>query len=278
MLDIKYKISVSIVIYNQNYTDLDSLLNKLSSSDLIEKVFVVDNSKYINEKLLQRTDIQYISPGKNLGYGRGHNIALKEILQKSEYHLIINADVDLEDDVIDFAYKYMNENQDVSMFVPKAYYDDGVTQQYNCKLIPRPIDLFARKVLPIKACHNKINYNYDLIFTGNNKIMEVPVVMGYFMFIRTKVLEKTGLFDERFFLYLEDIDLSRRISSVGKIIYNPNVFIKHKCYNGSKKHPYLFFVHFISAFKYFCKWGWIFDKQRKRVNVLILKSRNKYKN
>nr|WP_028950943.1 hypothetical protein [Sulfurihydrogenibium subterraneum] len=60
---------------------------------------------------------------------------------------------------------------------------------------------------------------YELRFTGYNKIMEVPYLSGCFMFIRTKVLEKVGLFDERFFMYLEDTELSRRIHKVSKTIF-----------------------------------------------------------
>lgn len=106
--------------------------------------------------------------------------------------------------------------------------------------------------------------------------MEVPYLSGCFMFIRTKVLEKVGLFDERFFMYLEDTDLSRRIHKISKTIYYPYVHIYHEYGKGSYKNLKLLKYHIDSAIKYFNKWGWFFDKERDFINKTTLK-KLKYK-
>jgi GT2 family glycosyltransferase len=148
------------------------------------------------------------------------------------------------------------------------------TIQYLCKLLPTPFDLFGRRFLnsgPFKKIVEKGNEIYELRFTGYDKIMEVPYLSGCFMFIRTEVLKKVGFFDERFFMYLEDTDLSRRIHRVSKTVYYPEVSIYHEYGKGSYKNPKLLKYHLDSAIKYFNKYGWFFDKERDEINKKTLK-------
>jgi GT2 family glycosyltransferase len=166
----------------------------------------------------------------------------------------------------------MEGNKDVGLVMPKVLYPDGRIQ-YLCKLLPTPFDLFGRRFLnfyPFKKYIEKRNEIYELRFTGYDKIMEVPYLSGCFMFIRTKVLEKVGLFDERFFMYLEDTDLSRRIHKMAKTIYYPHVHIYHEYGKGSYKNKKLLKYHIESAIKYFNKWGWFFDKERREINKKVL--------
>ena len=103
-----------------------------------------------------------------------------------------------------------------------------------------------------------------------NKEMEVPYLSGCFMFLRTEALKKAGLFDERFFMYPEDIDLTRRIHMRYKTKYYPKVSIVHAHEKGSYKNISLFYIHLKNMIKYFNKWGWFFDKERKKINARIL--------
>lgn len=96
------------------------------------------------------------------------------------------------------------------------------------------------------------------------------------MFLRTNILKKVGLFDEKFFMYLEDTDLTRRIHKVAKTIYFPYVHIYHEYGKGSYKNFKLLYYHIDSAIKYFNKWGWFFDKERDFINKTTLK-KLKYK-
>ncbi len=89
------------------------------------------------------------------------------------------------------------------------------------------------------------------------------------MFLRSDALKKVGLFDERYFIYMEDIDLSRRIAREYKTIYFPNVHIYHGHARESYGFNKLLLLHIHSAIKYFNKWGWFFDKDRKVTNQRV---------
>lgn len=92
--------------------------------------------------------------------------------------------------------------------------------------------------------------------------MEVPSLSGCFMFMRVDVLKKVNGFDERFFMYAEDLDLCRRIGEVSKTMFYPMVAVYHEYEKGSYKNRKLLKYHLCSVIKYFNKWGWVFDKKR----------------
>jgi GT2 family glycosyltransferase len=96
--------------------------------------------------------------------------------------------------------------------------------------------------------------------------MEVPNLSGCFMLLRVEVLKIVGLFDEQFFMYLEDTDLSRRINMQFQTIYYPQVSIVHQYEKGSYKSLKLLKYHVVSAFRYFNKYGWFLDTVRTTIN------------
>ncbi|MFH8080760.1 MAG: glycosyltransferase family 2 protein [Candidatus Aenigmatarchaeota archaeon] len=270
-----YDLTISIVTYyDKNYGCIDDLIKCLKSilkTKLKIKIIIVDNSnKKLSLDILKDKRIEYIFNGKNLGFGKAHNVAIKKILKKSKYHLILNPDVFFENDVLYELKKYMDSHNKVAAISPKILYKNGEIQ-YSCKLLPTPLDLIFRRFIPFKKYLDKRNFIYELRFTGYKREMKVPVISGCFMFLRTKILEKIGGFDERFFLYLEDVDLCRRILYFGDIIFYPKIYIFHKFERGSYKNIKLLFIHIISAIKYFNKWGWI-DRDRDKTNKNFLKS------
>jgi GT2 family glycosyltransferase len=90
------------------------------------------------------------------------------------------------------------------------------------------------------------------------------------MFLRTKALTVSGLFDERFFMYPEDIDLSRRIHEHYDTLYYPHVFITHKHEAASYRNYKMLWIHIKNMVKYFNKWGWFKDKKREEINFSTL--------
>ena len=101
--------------------------------------------------------------------------------------------------------------------------------------------------------------------------MEVPSLSGCFMFMRCSVLKQVGGFDERYFMYAEDLDLCRRIGEVSKTIFYPKVSIIHEYGKGSYKNKKLLKYHIISVIKYFNKWGWFWDSKRRYKNQECVK-------
>jgi hypothetical protein len=94
------------------------------------------------------------------------------------------------------------------------------------------------------------------------------------MLLRTEALEKVGLFDERFFMYPEDIDLTRRIHRHYATCFYPDVSVIHAHTQGSYKNRKLLWIHLINMAKYFNKWGWLCDSERRKINAETLKSIN----
>ncbi|WP_396636208.1 glycosyltransferase [Maribacter sp. R77961] len=265
-----HKLTVSIVLYQTDFDEVQNVLNILGLSSLKPKIYLVDNSP--NDELRSKvaaTDAQYIYTGKNVGFGAGHNLAINIAKDISEYHLVLNADVDFDSSILEKIYSYMNENQEVGLVAPKIYNPDG-SIQYSAKLLPTPANLIVRRFIPIRWLQKRLDNRYEFRFSNFNRIINVPYVMGCFMFINCEVFEKVSGFDERFFMYPEDIDLTRRIHKHARTIYYPKVSIVHSHGKGSYKDRKLLYYHVTSMIKYFNKWGWIFDKERKNVNKAIL--------
>jgi hypothetical protein len=91
------------------------------------------------------------------------------------------------------------------------------------------------------------------------------------MFLRVNAIKEVGLFDERFFLYAEDIDFTRRMHEKYDTLFYPKVSVYHTFTRGSRKEFKLMIIHIISIIKYFNKWGWWRDAERKHLNNDVMK-------
>jgi GT2 family glycosyltransferase len=265
------QISASIVLYNPNINQLKDVINSYAPSER-RYLFLIDNSlKQIEDEILNNEFIKYHFVGENIGFGAGHNIAIKMAIDlKVEYHILLNPDLVFEKEIIDELINFMNSDATIVEVMPKILYPNGEIQ-YLCKLLPTPFDLIFRRFFPKIKMLEKYNDRYILKATGYDKILNVPCLSGCFMFLRIDAIRKNNiLFDERFFLYCEDFDFVRRLHMIGKTIYFPNVSVTHVHLQGSYKSKKLLFQHIKSAIKYFNKWGWFFDKDRKRINEAIL--------
>ena len=259
-------ITASIVAYHTPVGELTQLLNCILQSS-IDILYLIDNSSNdsLRELNMMSPRIVYVY-SDNLGFGHGHNIAIKKAIEKkADYHIVINPDIYWEGNVIEALTHYMDTHPDCGLVMPKVLYPNG-DLQFLCKLLPTPMDLFGRRFLPFRGIQAKMDEKFELHFTGYDKEMEVPSLSGCFMFMRVEVLREVGGFDERFFMYAEDLDLCRRIGEVSKTMYYPDASIYHAYGKGSYKNKKLLKYHICSVIKYFNKWGWFFDKKRKRIN------------
>lgn len=260
-------ITASVVFYNSISKDIETILRCAHNSS-ISTIYVVDNASNRDIEYFVKgisTKIIYIQGHGNVGYGAGHNIAIQKAIEiNAEYHVVLNPDIYFDCVVIENLFKFMDSHTDIGLLLPKVTYPDG-TIQYLCKLLPTPLDVLGRRLLP-KSWMKKRNDKYEMRFTGYDKIRNCPILSGCFMFIRTSVLREVGLFDERFFMYFEDFDLTRRIHQVSKTVYYPRVTIIHAHAAEHRTSKFLLKKSIISTIKYFNKWGWIFDRERKVVN------------
>lgn len=270
------ELSCSIVLYHSKLEQVLKAIKSFLNTSLNVKLYLVDNSLTDDLRKLGKLDdrIEYIFNNSNLGYGSAHNVAIrKSIVDEVPYHLILNPDVYFEFGVLEKLFEYMETNQDVGHIMPKVLYPNGELQ-YLTKLIPTPIDLISRRFNPFKNFGKDTANKYELRFSGYDKILNVPYLSGCFMFLRIRALKDVGLFDERFFMYPEDIDLTRRIHRNYKTIYYPIVSIVHEHEKASSKNFRMFAIHAWNMIKYFNKWGWLVDYERSYFNYKVLKHLN----
>lgn len=270
-------ITASIVTFHTKHCDLMRLLQCIKTSP-IDKLYIIDNSSNdeLREVVKGNEKIHYIH-SINLGYGSGHNVAIRKSIEDgADFHIILNPDVYWNDNIVEELYKFMVAHPECGLSMPKVLYPNGDIQ-YLCKLIPSPFDLLLRRFIPIRSWQDKRDYKYEMHWTGYDKIMEVPILSGCFMMLRCEVLKKIGGFDERYFMYAEDVDLCRRIGEVSKTMFYPHVSIYHEYAKGSYGNKKMLRMHISSIIKYFNKWGWVFDKRRSTRNEECISQIKKFR-
>ena len=258
-----YDFTACIVTYNTNREDLSQIISCFQKTKLKFKLWISDNSEedslrsFINNFSDDR--IEYIFNNSNNGFGSGHNVVLKKLMdnnfkEKAEFHIILNADITFEENTIEKMVDYMRKNPEIGQIGPKIYESSGEVNK-SCRLLPTPLNLIFRRFFPIKSIVDKMDYNYEMRWCDYNSIMEVPILSGCLMFIRTDILKNVGMFDTRYFMYMEDYDLCRRIGQKYKVIFYPEVEIIHEHGKASYKTRKMMMAHINSAIKYFNKWG-----------------------
>ena len=266
-------LTVSIVTYKHEIEDIKSALESVFKSILVDNLYIIDNSpsNTISKELFEER-IVYVYNPSNPGYGAAHNIAIKRTIEKSvKYHLVLNPDVNFEPNTLKTLITFMDANPDIGNIMPQVFYPDK-SIQYLCKLLPTPYDWIGRRFNPLRKLVEKRNSSFELRFTNYDKTMEIPYLSGCFMFLRVSALKEIGLFDENIFMYGEETDLCRRLIAGGyKTVFYPDVEIIHEFQKGSHKSFRLTWIGIKSAIYYFNKWGWFFDKERRKINKEALK-------
>ncbi|MBI2032408.1 MAG: glycosyltransferase family 2 protein, partial [Candidatus Levybacteria bacterium] len=228
------KLTVSIVNYNAGeylikcLESLRSLKNELSMDIVVVDNASIDSS--INVAKKKFPEFKYIINKKNLGFGKAHNLAIKNA--KTPYILVLNPDCRMGKGVIPYLYEFMESNKDVGVCSCRVEKEDGSLDKASHRGFPTPWASFLYFFL-------KNDRLYHLTDRNMSAPHEVDSVVGAFMFLRKKTLDETGLFDEDYFLYGEDIDLCYRIKEKSyKVMYVPEVKIIHAkgVSSGIKKH------------------------------------------
>jgi len=263
-----YDITGSIVVYRNPNQEIREAIASFLGTQLNVSLYVIDNSPDDRARnLCTDSRVRYIFNGRNLGFGAGHNIAMKASLSEARYHLVLNPDVYFEGAVLEKLFRFACSRPDVGLVMPKVLNPDG-SIQHLCKLLPTPSDLFIRRFLPqaLKPLAEDRLARYEFRDQDYNSVLSVPVLSGCFMLMNCATLSQVGVFDERYFMYLEDVDLCRRIHQSFETIYFPEVAIYHRYKKGSYRSLRLLMHHIVSALRYFHKWGWYSDKERTDIN------------
>ena len=265
------EITCSIVLYQNPIEEVRKAIESFLKCTRNIKLYLVDNSEDDSRRyefVYPRTE--YIYTGRNLGFGSGHNLAIKKCIGNSAFHLILNPDVEFEPGTLEQIYAFMNTRSEIGLVMPKVLYRSGDTQ-FLCRMLPAPRDLFMRRFFPgpVKTLFKSFMDKYELRHKDYDSIMEIPNLCGCFMFVRTDVFEKIGCFDEQYFLYFEDTDLCRRINEEYQTIYYPIVSVIHGYARASYKNAKLLVCHVRSGVQYFNKWGWFRDERRIAANNLV---------
>ncbi len=257
-----------MVLYNSDPDQVREAIRSCTSGTLKAQLSVIDNSPHRKlQRVVEDMNASYVSTGRNLGFGAGHNLALRESLAKSRYHLVLNPDVYFGPEVLPTLYAFMEANPEIGLVMPRVLYPDN-QEQHLCKRLPSPLDLIVRRFGGAWAQNlfQKRIRHYMLCDLDLRVPRVVPSLSGCFMFLRTDVLRRVGLFDERFFMYMEDVDLCRRVGTVAQTVFFPEVSIHHGYQRGSYRDSHLLGHHAASAFRYFRKWGWFSDDEREQRN------------
>lgn len=242
-----------IVTYN-NIATIDKAVSsilKCTAADF--RLFIVDNGstdgtpEHIEKNY---PEVTVIRSGGNIGFGAGHNFIMDRL--DSDYHVIINPDISVRDDVISKLASYLDENPDVGLVSPEIRFPDGRLQILGKK---NPcLRYLAASRLRGSGEPGETLREYAMLDEDYSKPFEIENATGCFVFIRTELFKKLGGFDKRYFMYFEDCDLSREVNRISKVIYYPGATVYHEWGRESKRNFKLTLIHLTSMMKYFMKW------------------------
>ncbi|WP_230624901.1 MULTISPECIES: glycosyltransferase family 2 protein [Burkholderia] len=269
----KRRLSISIVTFRPDRALLTRTLSSVQtarralghlSPQCAVDAFLVDNGGEATALAEIRSglgtaeiDYKTLTGHGNVGYGRGHNLAIDAT--DSTYHLILNPDIDIERDALVRALDFLDAHPEVGLLTPWIG-DDRGHAQYLCRRFPALFDLLVRGFLPARMrrwfANRLARYEMRDVINDRDVVWDPPIVSGCFMLFRTEVLKKLGGFDPRYFLYFEDYDLSLRTHDVARVAYVPSVRVIHHGGGASRKGFAHIRMFAASAFKFYNRFGW----------------------
>ena len=234
------KVVVSIVSFNSKeylLNCLKDLKNQSFKSDL--EVWVIDNNSTDGTIAMIEKDfpkVKLIKSEKNLGFAKGQN----EVLSKAvaEYYLMVNPDTEVPEDAVESMVKFMDENKNCGIAGSKLSSFDGSFQS-NGGDLPFGLALLSW-LFNLESIGIKTNFHRtdkDFYLSGESK----GWIGGTFMMIKKDVLEKVGFLNEKYFMYVEDVEFCYRARKKGfSVMINPDITVKHRSGGSSVKNPKLF--------------------------------------
>jgi GT2 family glycosyltransferase len=264
-IDVKVDVTISIVNWNTRDELRDCLNSAFSQSDSVNlEVFVVDNASSDGSAEMVSGEfadkVTLIANSDNRGFGAAHNQAIAH--SAGRYILVLNPDSLIQDHgVLRRMVSYMDEHCDVGVLGPKILNPDG-TLQFSARRFPSMIaGVFRHTAFGRLFPKNRFVRRYLMVDEPHDSTMDVGWVSGCAMMLRREMLDEIGPFDERFFMYCEDVDLCCRAHNIPRpdgshwrVVYFPEVAIYHRIGAASDKNPIpMIKQHHRSMLLYFLK-------------------------
>ncbi|WP_103663645.1 glycosyltransferase family 2 protein [Gracilimonas amylolytica] len=243
---------ISIIIVNYKVKEyVKGLLESIEKAkgDFDIEIFVVDNDSGDDSSTYLRQyfpNVTYIDNSTNVGFGRANNQVISKA--KGSYTFIINPDTVISEDLFTTLTGHMESHPKCGAAGVKILNPDGTFAPESKRSVPTIWSSFCKmfslhELFPKKKLFNQ----YYMNWLNENEKNEVPVLSGSCMFWRTDLLKDLGGFDERFFMYGEDIDLCYRVQDTDfHIDYVPDTNIIHYKGESTKKGD--------------LRYNWIFNK------------------
>ncbi|MFO1312462.1 MAG: glycosyltransferase [Burkholderiales bacterium] len=251
-------LQISIVTYRPDMKLLERCLRKLALAiaagqeagvmktvhlaliDNSEDKAVADQVTRLGKARFQDTSVHvtYLNGHANIGYGTAHNLVLHGT--GSDYHLVLNPDVELAPDALANGVRWLDAHPEVGALAPLAR--DGAGRRiYLCKRYPAVFDLLLRGFAPgfmqrlFKRRLDRYEMRDVLSKDPPEEVLGIPALSGAFMLVRRDAIDRTGGFDPKFFLYFEDFDWSVRLNLITQTAFVPSVEIGHHGGNAARK-------------------------------------------
>lgn len=221
--------SGSVVLYNHPIAEIAPLVKDFLKANETSILFLVDNSP--NTKLAELSTISpriiYHSFPHNPGFGFAHNWALSQAIKRNiAYHFVINPDVKFDNNIFDDLIQFAKQEKNIGMVMPQILNEDG-SIQYLPKLLPTPVSIFLRKFKKPSFIYKPFINKYELRYVSPEVIYQAPILSGCFTLFNMEAIKEIGLYDDEFFMYFEDWDISRRMHENFKTFYYPKVSVIH---------------------------------------------------
>ncbi len=259
---------LSIIIVNFNSKDLaDTCIRTIFHFPIAAEfeVILVDNAsmdgsaEYLTDRWGNNKHFSIIRNAQNLGFGKANNIGIRQA--RGKMIATLNPDIEVHENTFNTLLKYMQEHSASGLIGPQLVYEDGVVQD-SYRTFPRLFDILIKRTFLKRVPWLKNRLRRYLMWSKDKQKTEnVDWLVGAFWLVRKTALDQTGHFDERFFLFFEDVDLCRRMwAKKWEVVYVPKAIATHhheRLSSGGLKEIFTkktVRIHIQSALKYFWKW------------------------
>jgi GT2 family glycosyltransferase len=250
---------LSVIIVSFNVCDFlrQCLVSVTTASDKTDcEILVVDNHSEDNSvQMIKREfpDVRIISNKVNLGFSAANNQAIKE--SSGRFVLLLNPDTILEKNTLSGCVDFMNTHSDAGAIGVRMVNGEGGFLPESKRAFPNPLSaLFKTTGISFLFPRSPFFNRYYLPHIDILETSITEVISGAFMFIRREALNKSGLLDEDFFMYGEDIDLSYRLKQTGyNNYYFPDLQIIHFKGKSTVRNSLKDIFHFYKAMRIYVK-------------------------